>query len=242
MSMPPAAEAMTAMRSELRSTTRLKYSSRSMPEPGFDVDVVDRQTLRGRSGASRAACRAWPWRAARPRPADFASLTPPALPRPPAWTCAFTTQRLPPSAAAAAFASCGVVATWPLRNGNAVLGEQNLRLILVQIHWETISATGGRRYSPRNARAPQSTHAEAARGDQVEFRRHVRRRCRRHATREICAASSSQFGNGGLRLARPHSSQSLPALGRRGAARRSSTSSTRRASSAKPTRRWHGAR
>src|SRR5437763_247555 len=36
---------------------------------------------------------------------DFASLTPPPLPRPPAWICAFTTQTLPPIACAALTAS-----------------------------------------------------------------------------------------------------------------------------------------
>src|SRR3989337_2540590 len=33
-------------------------------------------------------------------PIDEAILTPPALPRPPAWTCAFTTQREPPMSSA----------------------------------------------------------------------------------------------------------------------------------------------
>src|SRR5258708_3001975 len=36
---------------------------------------------------------------------DLATLTPPALPRPPAWICAFTTQTLPPSVCAALTAS-----------------------------------------------------------------------------------------------------------------------------------------
>ena len=36
---------------------------------------------------------------------DFATLTPPPLPRPPAWICAFTTQTLPPSFFAASTAS-----------------------------------------------------------------------------------------------------------------------------------------
>src|SRR5438034_2668365 len=43
---------------------------------------------------------------------DFATLMPPAFPRPPAWTCAFTTT-VPPSARAAASASSGVVAMRP---------------------------------------------------------------------------------------------------------------------------------
>src|SRR5437879_1005368 len=36
---------------------------------------------------------------------DLASFTPPPLPRPPAWICAFTTQTLPPSFCAASTAS-----------------------------------------------------------------------------------------------------------------------------------------
>src|SRR6266576_2855255 len=36
---------------------------------------------------------------------DFATFTPPPLPRPPAWICAFTTQTLPPSSRVAATAS-----------------------------------------------------------------------------------------------------------------------------------------
>jgi hypothetical protein len=36
---------------------------------------------------------------------DFATFTPPPLPRPPAWICAFTTQTLPPSFCATATAS-----------------------------------------------------------------------------------------------------------------------------------------
>ena len=60
---------------------------------------------RGRSGASRAACRGSAWRASRTSSSDFATLTPPPLPRPPAWICAFTTQTLPPSCFAASTAS-----------------------------------------------------------------------------------------------------------------------------------------
>src|SRR5574338_339859 len=45
--------------------------------------------------------------------AERASLTPPALPRPPACTCAFTTTTGAPSARAACSASAGVVASWP---------------------------------------------------------------------------------------------------------------------------------
>ena len=65
----------------------------------------------------------------------FASLTPPALPRPPALTCALTTTT--PSSSAAARASSGVVATMPERDRDVVLGEELLRLVLHQIHCNT---------------------------------------------------------------------------------------------------------
>ena len=42
---------------------------------------------------------------ARTSSSDFATLTPPPLPRPPAWIWAFTTQTLPPSPLAASTAS-----------------------------------------------------------------------------------------------------------------------------------------
>ena len=54
-----------------------------------------------------------PAAAVRTSPASCASLTPPALPRPPACTCALTTHSLPPSASAAETASSGLPATRP---------------------------------------------------------------------------------------------------------------------------------
>ena len=44
---------------------------------------------------------------------DLASFTPPALPRPPAWTCAFTTQPSPPSFSAFVTASSTEVTGMP---------------------------------------------------------------------------------------------------------------------------------
>ncbi len=49
--------------------------------------------------------------------ADLASLMPPALPRPPAWTCALTTTTSPGKARVAASASAGVVASVPAGTG-----------------------------------------------------------------------------------------------------------------------------
>jgi hypothetical protein len=54
---------------------------------------------------------------------DFASLMPPALPRPPACTCAFTTTTSAPSARAASSASAGVLASRP--GGTATPNERS---------------------------------------------------------------------------------------------------------------------
>ena len=48
---------------------------------------------------------------------DFTTLTPPALPRPPAWICAFTTQTGPPSCSRAFTASSTVNAGMPFGTG-----------------------------------------------------------------------------------------------------------------------------
>src|SRR6188508_1907658 len=48
---------------------------------------------------------------------DFTTLTPPALPRPPAWICAFTTQTGPPSSFAAFSASSTLNAGMPFGTG-----------------------------------------------------------------------------------------------------------------------------
>ena len=48
---------------------------------------------------------------------DFTTLTPPALPRPPAWICAFTTQTGPPSSSAPLSASSTLKAGTPRGTG-----------------------------------------------------------------------------------------------------------------------------
>jgi hypothetical protein len=52
---------------------------------------------------------------------DFATLTPPPLPRPPAWICALTTQTFPPSVFAAATASSVEKQAMPLGVGTPYL-------------------------------------------------------------------------------------------------------------------------
>ena len=62
-----------------------------------------------------------------------ASLTPPALPRPPVSTCALTTT-WPPSSSAAARASSGVVASRPSETGMPKRAKELLALVLVEVH------------------------------------------------------------------------------------------------------------
>ena len=61
-------------------------------------------------------------------------MTPPALPRPPAWTCALTTQTGPANRCAAATASSAVAATRPVGTGMPYSAKTLLRLIFVKIH------------------------------------------------------------------------------------------------------------
>ena len=68
-----------------------------------------------------------------PRRRLLASFTPPALPRPPACTCAFTTT-VPPYCFAIASASSGVVATSPGGIGHAFAAKDFFRLIFVDVH------------------------------------------------------------------------------------------------------------
>ena len=152
--------------------------------------------------------------------ADFASLTPPALPRPPAWTWALTTQRSPPSAAAADFASSGVVATWPCRHRNAVLGKQSLRLILVQIHRKRISSHVWRAavFSTKPGTPAKHAHHGRASADQVEFGAMSAVDAVDTQRAKSSAASSSQLGHGRLRLARPRSAEPFSSVRRRGVA------------------------
>ena len=79
---------------------------------GLDVDLVDRQALGPGLLGRRGAVPSMPAAAAATSPTDLASLTPPALPRPPAWTWALTTQtRAAEPARRRPTASSGVEAT-----------------------------------------------------------------------------------------------------------------------------------
>ena len=65
---------------------------------------------------------------------DFTTLTPPALPRPPAWICAFTTQTGPPSSFARLDGFLDREGRKPARDRNTELAQDCLRLILVDVH------------------------------------------------------------------------------------------------------------
>src|SRR5882724_7560479 len=115
MSMPPAWEAMTTWVARARSSVIERYSSRSTAEASSTSTERTRMPSGGVWGVLSFMPRIW--RAARSAPsASSASLMPPALPRPPACTCALTTTRLP-SRVATARASAGVVATSPVGTG-----------------------------------------------------------------------------------------------------------------------------
>jgi len=68
-----------------------------------------------------------------------AYFTPPALPRPPALTCALTMTGLPISSAMA-LAPSAVSVTRPGVVGNVVLGEKLFRLIFEEVHGLTVSS------------------------------------------------------------------------------------------------------
>ena len=65
---------------------------------------------------------------------DFTTLTPPALPRPPAWICAFTTQTGPPSSLARLDRFIDGERGHAARHRDAEFAQDGFRLILVNIH------------------------------------------------------------------------------------------------------------
>ena len=83
---------------------------------GLDVDLVDRQAVADRLLGLEALAEHG-LAAAATSAVDLTTLTPPALPRPPACTWALTTQTGPPSRLAASTASSGVEATKPVGTG-----------------------------------------------------------------------------------------------------------------------------
>ena len=77
----------------------------------------------------------WAWVNASSAVAAY--FTPPALPRPPVLTCAFTITGLPISSAIA-LAPSAVSVTRPGVDGHVVLGEQLFRLVFEEIHGLTV--------------------------------------------------------------------------------------------------------
>ena len=93
----------------------------------------------------------------------LAIFTPPALPRPPALTCALITVT-PPISSAAALASSAVSTIVAERRRHAVLGEELLRLVLHQVHGSTAPSMSGRGW-------PRPTLVPRARGGERRVRR-----------------------------------------------------------------------
>ena len=122
---------------------------------------------------------------------ERASLTPPPLPRPPAWICALTTQTGPPSFCAASTASCTVNAGMPRGTGTPKWRKDFLALVLVDLHRALGAASGGakarrRRRSGRHARRSRRRHvARGAQRRPMASRRQPResRACSRVAMR-----------------------------------------------------------
>jgi hypothetical protein len=108
MSIPPCAEAMKTGASRERSTTIARYISRE-PARSMPCSTRTRRTIRpsGPVWWVRSRMPSMSFATDSASSAERASLTPPPLPRPPAWIWAFTTTGKP-SSFAASTASSGV--------------------------------------------------------------------------------------------------------------------------------------
>src|SRR5262245_21090106 len=113
--MPPACEAMTTWVARVRSSVIDRYSSRSIAGACSTHTERTRMPSGGVCGVVSRIPRIWA-AAAPAAAASAATLMPPALPRPPAWTWALTTTR-PPSRCAISRARAGVSATSPSGTG-----------------------------------------------------------------------------------------------------------------------------
>ena len=89
---------------------------------------------RGRSGGCAGSCRACALAIVSHSSAVRASFTPPPLPRPPAWICAFTTTGKPSSLRGLAPPPSAVYADLALRHGHAERRQDRLPLVLVDLH------------------------------------------------------------------------------------------------------------
>src|SRR5467141_607849 len=110
--MPPACDAITTCVARVRSSVIERYSSRSMAEASSTSTLRTLMPSGGVCGVLSIMPRIWA-AACSAAVGLSASLMPPALPRPPACTCALTTT-VPPSRCAISRACAGVSATSPL--------------------------------------------------------------------------------------------------------------------------------
>src|SRR5437879_7200100 len=110
--MPPACEAITTCMASVRSRVIERYSSRSSAGASSTRALRTLMPSGGVCGVLSIMPRIWP-AACSAAGGLSASLMPPALPRPPACTCALTTT-VPPSRCAISRACAGVSATSPL--------------------------------------------------------------------------------------------------------------------------------
>ena len=151
----------------------------------------------------------------RPRPGSSASLTPPALPRPPACTCALTTT-VPPIRRAIASASVGRRGDVALEHRNARGLEQRAGLVLVQVHGSLVMVVP---VSPRSAAGPvaqaRDDRAAAARRARTPPRPRPWASCRpRRARRRAisCSASATVIRRSGRAAGVPQPSNTASTL------------------------------
>ena len=110
---------------------------------------------------------------------SFASLTPPPLPRPPAWICALTTAR-PPSRLAISRASVGRGRDLAARDRDAVAREDRLGLVLLRNSQQVIRKQGLHRGPMMVAGAPSRVKSPGRTRPIQSLMRLIFRRCRHH--------------------------------------------------------------
>src|SRR5687768_11080044 len=122
----------------------------------------------------------------------LATLMPPAFPRPPTWTCAFTTQGPDPIARAAASTSAGVVATRP--SGMAIPARARTCFA-----WNSWSFTGEAEDSPSAMDASREARVPFAERRCRRARAHGRLMSRTASSPHVdvqCAPDAARFGGG----------------------------------------------
>ena len=141
MSMPPSVETTKATRDGLAVDQHREVELLVDRRAFLDIEAVDLLALR--AGLVRDQRRA---EHARRLPSstssiDFTTLTPPALPRPPAWICAFTTQTGPPSSLRGLHRLVDGERRQAARHRHAEFREDRFGLVFVDVHAASVTST-----------------------------------------------------------------------------------------------------